>query len=72
MELIAEELFCDEELTAAEEEKPEHNQLGDSLSSEKVNEESVPVSKRDEVNLSDESDTTLSESDNPDDGDETK
>lgn len=67
LELIAEELFRDGELTAAEEEKPE-----DSLSSEEVNEESVSVSKRDEINLSDESDTTLSESDEPDDGDETK
>ena len=72
LELIAEELFSDGELTAAEEEKPEDKQSGDTLSSEEVNEESVPVSKRDEVNLSDESDTTLSESDQPDDGDETK
>ena len=72
LELIAEELFSDGELTAAEEEKPADKQLGDSLSSEEVNEESVLVSKRDEVNLSDESDTTLSESDDPDDGDETK
>ena len=72
LELIAEELFRDGELTAAEEEKPEEQQPGDSLSSEEVNEESVSVSKRDEINLSDESDTTLSESDEPDDGDETK
>ena len=72
LELIAEELFSDGELTAAEEEKSADKQLGDVLSSEKVNEESVPVSKQDEVNLSDESDTTPSESDDPDDGDETK
>ena len=72
LELIAEELFRDGELTAAEEEKPEEQQPGDSLSSEEVNEESVSVSKLDEINLSDESDTTFSESDEPDDGDETK
>lgn len=72
LELIAEELFSDGELIAAEEEKSEDQQPGDSLSSEEVNEESVSVSKRDEVNLSDESDTTLSESDETDDGDETK
>ena len=72
LELIAQELFSEEELTAAEEEKLEDQQTGDSLNNEEVNEESVPVSKQDGVNLSDDSDTALSESDELGDGDETK
>ena len=72
LELIAQELFSEEELTAAEEEKLEDQQTGDSLNNEEVNEESVPVSKQDEVNLSDDSDIALSESDELGDGDETK
>ena len=72
LEFIAEQLFSDGEFTAAEEGKPADKHLGESLSSEEVSEESVPVNKRDEVNRYDESDTTLSESDDPDDGDETK
>ena len=72
LELIAQELFSEEELTAAEEEKLEDQQTGDSLNNEEVNEESVPVSKQDGVNLSDDSDIALSESDELGDGDETK